>query len=163
MPNGDPNWGETELPKLERFFKPLAEEIEKFANDHNLIIDRYYHQGRVWSLRFAHPQGGDAALEIYMHDDDHFRIGESWCIDDYDTSTRSTRYSLSQPIRRGEHSLTPLLRQSLLEILSWQPGEWTKVSGDYQGIWHQYTRAEFEAMRRQLPQVRWQANDLGRE
>jgi hypothetical protein len=31
-----------------------------------------------------------------------------------------------------------VLRQALVEMLSWQKGEWTQVSGGYQDIWHRY-------------------------
>jgi hypothetical protein len=42
-----------ELPQLERFFAPLADEIRQFALTHNMSIERYYHQALI---------GGSASL-----------------------------------------------------------------------------------------------------
>jgi hypothetical protein len=77
MPNGDPDWYETEFPRLEAFFAPLAKEVREFAATNRLSIDRYDHQAPGWSLRFRHPQGGEAYVEIRRADDTSFLLLQS--------------------------------------------------------------------------------------
>src|SRR5262245_29109271 len=37
-----------ELPALEAFFAPIAGVLKDFADDHSLMLDRYYHQSPSW-------------------------------------------------------------------------------------------------------------------
>jgi hypothetical protein len=60
LPNGNPNFATEELPALEVFFRPLKPALERFATDHNLMIERYYHDLPAWDFRFRHPKGGEA-------------------------------------------------------------------------------------------------------
>lgn len=74
MPNGDPEWPQTELPKLERFFAPLADEIYRFATARNMAIEKYYHESPDGSLRFTPPQGGNATIDIRRVDEQTFML-----------------------------------------------------------------------------------------
>jgi len=153
MPNGNPRWHETELPQIEAFFAPLADEIQRFAKSHNLKIDRYYHQWPDWSLRFTHPAGGDATTDIRRMSGKSFVLCQLWWIDDYDAATRSTRRGESPEYLVDEASLGDLLRHALAEMLTWQKGEWTEIATGYQN-WHRFTRAQFESMHGCWPHVR---------
>jgi hypothetical protein len=154
MPNGDPNWHVTELPKLERFFAPLAEEIRQFASAHNMSIERYYHEAPDWRLQFTPPQGGNATIDIRRIDDETFTLTQCWFVDDYDASTRSLRWGKSPTFRVKDVRLTDLLRQALIEMLSWPKNEWTQVATGYEQMWHRYTREQFENMSPHWPKVR---------
>ena len=154
MPNGDPDWHKTELPKLERFFAPLADEIRQFALTHNMSIERYYHEAPDWRLQFTPPQGGNATIDIRRVDDDTFAVTQCWYIDDYDAATRSLRWGKSPQFRVKDVRLSDVLRQALVEMLSWQKGEWTQVAGAYKEMWHRYTREQFENMSPRFPKVR---------
>jgi hypothetical protein len=78
MPNGHPDWHKTELPKLEGFFAPFSGEIHQFASDHNMSIERYYHEAPDWRLQFTPPAGGNATIDIRRVDDDTLAITQSW-------------------------------------------------------------------------------------
>ena len=58
MPNGNPKFNVEELPKLEEFFAPFSDELQRFAEKHNLLIDKYWHQFHSWRFSFKHPKGG---------------------------------------------------------------------------------------------------------
>ena len=132
MPNGDPDWHEKELPQLEEFFAPIAERIRVFATKNRLSIDRYYHQAPGWSLRFRHPEGGEAYVEIRRVDEKSFVLLQSWWMDDSTANARSIKLGKSGPHSRDEVDLTTTLQTSLDEVRSWQPGEWTQVAVTYE-------------------------------
>ena len=154
MPNGDPDWHEKELPQLEEFFAPIAEQIRAFAAKNRLSINRYYHQSPGWSLRFRHPQGGEAYVEIRHADDKSFLLLQSWWIDDPSTNTRSIKWGKSGPHSRDEVDLAATLQASLDEVLSWRPSEWTQVAMTYDEQQRQDERVRREALQLHLQMLR---------
>lgn len=146
MPNGDPEWPQTELPKLEQFFAPLSDEIRRFATAHNMAIEKYYHESPDWSLQFTPPQGGNATIDIRRVDEQTFMLYQIWFIDDYDAATRFSRWGNSPEYRVGEVSLTDVLNAALREMLAWPVGHWSQISKGYENAWHQFTREQFENM-----------------
>lgn len=154
MPNGDPNWHVTDLPKLERFFAPLADEIRQFALKHNMSIERYYHEAPDWRLCFTPPEGGNATIDIRRLTDDTFILYMGWFIDDYDAATRSIKNGASPRYRVGEVRLTDVLSLALDEMLTWRKGDWSQVAKGYEPLWHRYTREQFENMSPRWPKLR---------
>src|SRR5262245_864534 len=57
MPNGNPDFYEKELPALEAFFAPTAGVLKDLADDHNLMLDRYYHQSPSWRFNCSKYSG----------------------------------------------------------------------------------------------------------
>jgi hypothetical protein len=62
VPNGNPAFN---LAEQETCFAPLAQAIGGVAGKHNLLLEKYYHEGASWDLRFNHPRGGQASVTIY--------------------------------------------------------------------------------------------------
>lgn len=61
MPNGNPDFD----PKAaEQWFAPIAGVLESFAQRHNLLVDRCYHDSPSWTFRFSHPRGGQASVGV---------------------------------------------------------------------------------------------------
>ncbi len=75
------------------------------------------------------------------------------CVED--TENELCRPGLIQCDNFDIKDLPEALRQSLLEILSWEKGAWTQVARGYEQIWHRYSRAEFEVPGRTLPELQW--------
>jgi hypothetical protein len=92
--------------------------VKRFARSHNLQIERYYHQFPCWSLRFRHPKGGEACIEICKSGKHSLRIAALWWIDDYDEGIRSGRELITAKIPATAIGLSRVLRESLREILS---------------------------------------------
>ena len=93
MPNGNPAFN---LAEQETWFAPLAQAIGEVADKHNLLLDKYYHEGASWDLRFNHPRGGQASVTIY-NGGAAAQVGSVWYLDDYDLSTR---FIHSRPLRQ---------------------------------------------------------------
>ena len=154
MPNGDPNWHVNEFPALERFFAPLAEEIQQFASRHNMEIIRYYHEAPDWRLGFTPPQGGSASIDIRRVTDHSLKLFTIWFVDDFDAATRSMRTGKYPEHQVADVSLRAILKDALAEILSWKTGEWSQVARGYEPIWHEHTREQFEKMAIHWPKLR---------
>src|SRR5438876_1178829 len=150
MSSENPTTPNIEPERLRAFFASNYDEILQFAIRHNMTIDRWPHHREVWALRFTPPQGGSAAITIRPIGEDTCVLDTSWYIDDYDASTRSLRYGDSPEYRVTEVRLTDMLREALIEMLTWRNGEWSQVAKDYEQIWHQHTREQFENM-----QIHW--------
>lgn len=150
MPNG--NADADYIAELERFFAPVAHHIDDFASQHNLLLEKYYHEAPMWSLGFAHPAGGQARLDVARTKDDGLSVGASWWLDDYDSFTRSIRTNESMPVARNGEALKSELERLLSEVLTWKRGAWTQVATGYKGIWDKaWTKTQFEKLANQWP------------
>jgi hypothetical protein len=150
MPNGGAGAGP--FAELERFFAPLAPAIVEFAQRHNLLLEKYYHEAPMWSVEFSHPAGGQARLDIARSKDQRLLLSATWWIDDYDTFTRSIRTNDAVAVAASDQPLVPELEKLLGEVLAWRPGAWTQVATGYKSIWGKaWTKAEFKNLAEQWP------------
>lgn len=147
MPNGNPGFNLTEQ---EIWFAPLAQAICEVADKHNLLLEKYYHEGASWDLRFNHPRGGQASVTIY-NAGAAAQVGSVWYLDDYDLSTRFIHSRPLREIPRQSDSVRQELEIEFAAILGSPVGQWTQIAKDYERIWSQYSKAEFQAMARKLP------------
>jgi hypothetical protein len=131
---------------LEEQFAPVASTLEAIASRRNLLIQKYRHDQPVWDLCFSHPQGGQGKVEVHRHPDSNFMVTGVWWIDDYDSATRRIKWAERTTVAADEASIRKVVERSIDEMLSWQRGQWTREIGDYQKIWHRYSKAQFEAM-----------------
>lgn len=148
MPNGDPDFATTKLPEFERFFAGFGDVLVEFVVAHGLFLDKYYHQFPMWSLRFSHPKGGCATIDVEKPDgkDGVVDISAGWWIDDYDTFTRSIKDASRGELPIEDHTALRAAIDGLFgECLSWEPGEWTRVVPGYKSAWGMYSKEEFEA------------------
>jgi len=78
-----------------------------------------------------------------------------WSINDYDTATTSLKVIEGIPEKVSSVSIKSTLRDLLSTSLSWETGNWDKVVGGYESIWHKFTKEEFEEMCVKEPNVRY--------
>lgn len=123
MPNGSPNFHKEELPLLEAFFAKISPVLNSFALDHNLHVEKYYHEGPSWSFQFKNQKGGIGQIEVGKKDDDKITLLNCWWIDDYDTSTRFLKYPSGKELGLDHHELYQALENALTEILQWDKSE----------------------------------------
>ena len=153
MPNGDPNWGVKEFPKLEMFFSKISDILEFFADTHNLMIDKYYHQGPDWTFRFRHPEGGVCSLFVIKEGEDYVKVAVAWHMDDYDKLVRYTKhaepkkYSLEKPI------LLAALNEMLNLVLSWHKEDLTPVKHKYHEWKKHRNRFKRDELRFPIPRI----------
>ena len=74
-------------------FRAVAPQVEDFAREHDLLIERYRRGKAAWELRFARRAGGEAALTIsYRERTGHvLDVSATWWVDDPEQRTRRLR------------------------------------------------------------------------
>jgi len=133
MPNGhanDPHYDQI-MVGYEAFFAPLSDLLTDFAKNHNLLVEKYYHDAPVWSLCFSHPKGGSAKIDLARDDKLLASIIGIWWVDDYDSFTRSikkTETITSEPI---VEKISPILTDTLNKILAFTPDEWIQIDSKF--------------------------------
>ena len=150
MPNGDRHF---DLRLQEAWFAPLADAIEAFAREHNLFVDKYYHDTPGWDLRFSHPRGGNASVCITNLGPDRAGIGSSWYVDDYDRFTRSIHWRSVRSIEKDARLVREGLAAELDAIVAVPFGAWNQVAKGYEDAGGAYTREQFLALGPQLPEA----------
>ncbi len=128
MPNGDPKFHETELPKLDAFFARFADALTAFATERGLRIERYYHQLPSWEFCFKHPAGGSAYVEMRRVDDDVFRLHSAWWIDDRRNRKRRSHHVTSQDYRVEGTDIRQVLAEAYDAVQAWKREALTRVS-----------------------------------
>src|SRR4051812_24365948 len=98
MPNGSPDFAETERPLLEQFFAPVAGCLEHFGLEHNLLLTRYWHQEPCWDFMFRHPLDGVGRIMIHKVGDDLLSVQGVWWVDRYDEFARYIRRSVARAV-----------------------------------------------------------------
>jgi hypothetical protein len=105
----------------------------------------------MWSFCFAHPQGGQAKLDLSIDGSGAIILQSVWWVDSYAEFTRSLRWGSRVAVAQEPTAAVDSLRNALFEAVSWAPGEWTQVADGYRPIWGQYSEAEFRAMTPKWP------------
>ena len=142
MPNGDPNFN---LDEQEKWFGRIAKPIKNFVAEHGLALDKYYHDGASWDLRFGHPLGGNASIQV-MNAANVARFSTVWYLDDYDQFTRFLHWRDPVDVKLDPGSISRALLDELEGIIATPLGKWTKVATGYEREWGRYSKAQFEAM-----------------
>src|SRR5580693_5575284 len=124
MPNGHQDFATKEKPLLDAFFKPVAPVMEKFAEQHNLRLTKYYHQFPVWDFTFRHPRNGVAKIEVNKETDTILCVYACWWFDDYDNFTRYIKKSEKKSVEINLNELTNQLVSAFQTTLGWQFGTW---------------------------------------
>lgn len=144
MPNGSPDFDEKTRPHLEQFFAPVAECLEQFGQQHNLMLTRYWHQEACWDFMFRHPVAGVGRIMIHK-EDDRLSVQWLWWVDRYDESTRYLRRSAPRLVARDPKELAAVLDVAFKEVLGWQEGNWDEIARGYQDTWSRMRKEDFEA------------------
>lgn len=140
--------------KLEARFAPYANTLMAFAQKHNLLIGKYYHDASVWSLKFEHPKGGQAKIDVFIRNADKIEIQTVRWLDIYSKWTRSLKYGETKKINPNNRELTEALSISLKEMLEWKTDDWSTIANEYENYWNMFTEEEFKAMTPNWPKVK---------
>lgn len=152
MPNGDPNWGKKELPKLRAFFHKISKVLKDFAHTHNLKIDKYYHQGSDWAFLFRHPEGGVGKIQVQKCGDDHIMVYPMWWLDDYDANRRDSKHTEGEKCSLDHTALRTLLEGRFKLVLSWRKEDLVLGKPNPYSNWKdKLTKEEFERLNDKYP------------
>ncbi len=153
MPNGDPDWGVKEYPKLESFFSRISDTLEEFADSYNLLIDKYYHQSPAWSFLFRHPKGGVGKMSVCKNGNDQVTIVPIWWLDDYDHYARFWKETEGKKSSLNKPELWKALSDTFKTIISWSKEDLSGKSDPVlKEMWHtECTKEEFEREAEKYP------------
>jgi hypothetical protein len=158
MPNGSPDFAETDRPLLDAFFAPLADTLADFGSTHNLLLTQYWHQEPCWDFMFRHPVRGTGRIMVYKASDTSVRLDGLWWADSYDEFTRYSHHSHSTEHVVDPRAVAQALTTLLHEIVSWRDGDLdrqTELGGAYRDAWPRMGRAwvENEPMHYPIPRI----------
>lgn len=152
MPNGDFDWPEKELPQLEVFFSKIAGVLNKFEQDCNLKIERYYRQMPGWRFGFRHIKGGAGYIDVLKVDEKSVKLNAVWWIDDYDTGTRFTKTSDIVISSLDEIELYDKLTEMIKLVFSWQQEDLSPYKSEVYQRWKEtWTKEDFERLNDKYP------------
>jgi hypothetical protein len=113
------------------FFAKISPVLDDFESSHNLLIEKYPHDGPAWSFKFKHPVDGVGQIEVEKSGEDTILVRWSWWIDDYDTSTRFLKYPPPKKVGMEHGEVRNALEKALEEILRWKKDELAPYKAPY--------------------------------
>lgn len=156
MPNGrtnDPHYDRA-IADLEAFFAPVSDLLISFAREHNLFLEKYYHDAPVWSLCFTHPLGGSAKVDV-RREGNLLSTSGVWWVDNYDAGTRSIKDTKAVECEPDSERLAPVIAKTLSEVMSLTFGNWSRVATGYKRIWDKtWTKEQFQKASEPWPRPR---------
>jgi hypothetical protein len=147
VPNGNPSF---DLSEQEAWFAPLSQVIGDVARKHNLLLEKYYHEGPSWTLRFNHPQGGQGSVAV-SNGGAVAKIGSVWHLDDYDRFTRFLHWRQPRDVPKEPDSVRRELEFEFSTLLTVPLGQWNQVASGYERVWGQFSKTAFLAMAPKYP------------
>jgi hypothetical protein len=139
---------------IDAYFHPIAATLLNFAQRHNLGHEKYPHGAIMWSLCFAHPQGGHAKIDLMDYSAAQMKIAPVWWVDDFHRFERRLKWGDKILCALEPNEAARILDQTLAAILGWQPGEWTQIATGYEKSWGAYTKEQFDSMAPRWPMAR---------
>jgi hypothetical protein len=136
---------------LDQFFAPIADCLERFGLDHNLMLTRYWHQEPCWDFMFQHTIGGVGRIMIFQEGEELLSVHGLWWVDRYDEFARYIRRSPARTVRRDPDELAKALQAGFEEVLGWREGEWDEIARDYREQWSAATKEAFESANAYYP------------
>ncbi len=136
-------------------FRAVAPAVEAFAQENDLLIERYRRGKAAWELRFARRQGGEAALTIsYREATGHvLDVTALWWLDDFQSRMRRFRSEKIGVYDRRDppDALRQRLNEGLRRIDSWSVADLGPAYGPFVDWAKTYTAETFAAERERLP------------
>jgi len=137
-------WSEKELPKIKAFFRKISHILNKFAQRHNLNIEKYYHDGPSWDFLFRHPEGGVCYIEVRMFDERHVELCGDWSIYEIDSGTGYDKNTSLIKCSTGKIELEKSLEKMLFWVLSWKRYDLKIIAKRSPDVKEQWTKEELD-------------------
>ena len=119
-------WAEKELPIIKEFFEKISNNLNQFAKDHNLRIEKYYHDIPGWEFLFRHPEGGQCYIEILKSDETHVTLMAAMWINEFDSDIAYDKHTNRILCSIDGKELINKLNEILNKVLSWKKRDMEK-------------------------------------
>jgi hypothetical protein len=139
---------------IDAYFQPITATLMDFAQRHNLAHEKYPLGAIMWSLCFAHPQGGHAKIDLTYYAADQMKIAPVWWVDDFHRFERRLKWGEKILCTLESGEAARILDLTLTAMLRWPPGEWTQIATGYEKSWGVYTKEQFDSMSPRWPMAR---------
>jgi len=136
-------WGKPK-PGIEEFFELNGQVIREFASNHNLKIEKYYHNIDGWHLVFQHPNGGACYIEVSKGDEQHVLIFSDWWVDDYGTSERYDKHTDPFECSIDKEALSNTLENLFQEVISWTKDDLSSLGKSFQPLQKKEVKADLK-------------------
>ena len=131
-------------------FGPIGPKLTAFANQHNLLIEKYWHQEPSWRFSFRHPRGGTGCLEVLAKEKATFMMSTFYWIDNYELGIRRARRTFLDAVDVTQ--VFDRLEESYTELLTWRPEDMDEFGDGFTEAWHRaYSKQEFYAFNEKYP------------
>jgi hypothetical protein len=117
------------------YFKPFAKILDKFADEHNLQVEKYRRNLPQWSFSFQHPLGGNGRVDIQVNAQHEVSMVQWWIVSDYERHTRKLKSMPTERIETPMDCLEEKLLSAIQKILEWQLGELRDAGTFARGPW----------------------------
>ncbi len=97
--------------------------LERFGRDRGLTIEKYFHDAPGWRFKFAHPQSGYGAVDLWRISDDLCHVDAIAWIDDERAGTRALRSRKTRVFAPSDDLIEKELNLAIDDVLSWRPNE----------------------------------------
>ncbi|MHC4743571.1 MAG: hypothetical protein ACYS8Z_16780 [Planctomycetota bacterium] len=148
-------WAQEELPVIKRFFERIAPVLVEFASDHNLKLEKYYHDGPTWDFLFRHQAGGTCYIEIRKCDDEGVKICGDWSVYQYDEGLGYNKHTQLIDCSIAENELRTGLKDMLRLVLSWKRDDLEIISKRGAGVKEQVDEEVFYEYENSLPLAKY--------
>lgn len=136
-------WGKPK-PGIEEFFELNGTVIREFASNHNLKVEKYYHNKDGWDLVFQHPKGGACYIDVIKKDDRHVLLCGDWWIDDLQKSSRYDKHTNRVECSIDKEVLLDNLENLFQEVISWKKEDLILLGKSYRSLKKEDIEADLE-------------------
>jgi hypothetical protein len=138
-------WETEEILQAKSFFKKIANILNTFAHEHNLMIRKYYHDGPTWDFVFKHPEGGHCYIQVMKKDiQDSVYLTANWSLYEYDEGIGYNKRTEPIKCEIQREKLKEGLLIMLKQILNWKRKDLLFISKRGPGNKEIVTKEEFE-------------------
>ena len=108
------------------FFDTVGPWVQKFAAEHNLLLETWQQDIGIWALYFEHPNGGVGRIDIRSGPARRARVGSCWCVEE----GRELRVAHGRELllRPEQPEFSEGLSQALRSMLAWDASQLHEAS-----------------------------------
>lgn len=106
--------------------------MERFAEAHNLKLEKWFKEVALWALEFRHPRGGVAQVLMGPQGDfqeDVAELTSSWQVDDYECEARRIAWGDGRTASVDEPLLEDAVLEEIRRVLAWTESDLTPYEG----------------------------------
>jgi hypothetical protein len=132
------------------FFDRNSQVLRTFANEHNLLIEEFWHEIPSWRFSFRHPDGGVGCVELLLEKRELPEIRAYYWNDDYETGVRNLKSFSTDVLAVSE--ISAQLEETFQMVIGWDQNSLDDKVGGFHESWHRaFSIEEFNRFNEKYP------------